>query len=451
MARDGSLWVGSSVRGGVTRIQNGTAEFHEIADEPSRHRVRRGHARRGVGGEPARVVRLRRRTMAALRAPTWVCLREPCRRFTWTVPATSSPATSTAVYKRARDKERFERLLTTESFARSIGENAAGEICVTDQIVGVTCIGQSRVHDGPTSPDEAAGCSSIVTRTCGSARPDRVCGACATTRAAGREEAARATALTGLLSDGVNALLEDREGNIWAGTTEGLNRLTPHKVTQMNLGVVAGVDMTSDGTIWVGTVNEVLRLNADGAPAGPPLGLAGRSRCRDSRRWRRHRVGGVRPRPRTASAERARLLAPAGHGKPAAYRAHHVRRRRRRLALRSRSRPRALAPRRHDHAGSGAGTPTTRDSSPPSPTASATSGSRFRAGTSLAWTLRGAITVYGPVDGLDGGPYRAIYEGRRGEIWLAGLGGLEPVRRGPLRNREEPGQLSAHEPDGDRG
>ncbi len=35
-----------------------------------------------------------------------------------------------------------------------------------------------------------------------------------------------ATALTGLLADGVVTLLEDREGNVWAGTPEGLNRLT---------------------------------------------------------------------------------------------------------------------------------------------------------------------------------------------------------------------------------
>lgn len=71
----------------------------------------------------------------------------------------------------------------------------------------------------------------------------------------------RATALTGLLADGVVAVMEDREGNIWAGTPEGVNRLTPHKVAQVtNVGLVAGVERASVGALWVGTVDELLEL-----------------------------------------------------------------------------------------------------------------------------------------------------------------------------------------------
>lgn len=71
----------------------------------------------------------------------------------------------------------------------------------------------------------------------------------------------RATALTGLLADGVVALAEDREGNIWGGTPEGINRLTPHKVAQVtNIGLVAGVERAGPDALWVGTVDELLNM-----------------------------------------------------------------------------------------------------------------------------------------------------------------------------------------------
>src|SRR4029079_15468757 len=55
----------------------------------------------------------------------------------------------------------------------------------------------------------------------------------------------RATSLTGLLGDGVYSLLEDRDGNVWAGTTEGVNRLTARRISQMiDLGIVRGLEVT---------------------------------------------------------------------------------------------------------------------------------------------------------------------------------------------------------------
>ena len=69
-------------------------------------------------------------------------------------------------------------------------------------------------------------------------------------------------ALSGLLSDGVTALFEDRDGNIWVGTTEGLHRFTRSKVAQItDIGLVAGVEATPDGNIWVGTVDELIRFS----------------------------------------------------------------------------------------------------------------------------------------------------------------------------------------------
>jgi signal transduction histidine kinase/ligand-binding sensor domain-containing protein len=71
----------------------------------------------------------------------------------------------------------------------------------------------------------------------------------------------RATVLTGLLSDGVFSLFEDREGNIWVGTQEGLNRLTPHRATPVtDLGVVRSVAVTPDGAAWAGSADGLIRV-----------------------------------------------------------------------------------------------------------------------------------------------------------------------------------------------
>jgi ligand-binding sensor domain-containing protein len=75
----------------------------------------------------------------------------------------------------------------------------------------------------------------------------------------------RASSVTGLLGDGIYALLEDRDGNIWAGTTEGLNRVTPRTIEQIiDLGLVRGVAMQPDGRVWIRTVNRLFAY-----PPGP--------------------------------------------------------------------------------------------------------------------------------------------------------------------------------------
>ena len=62
----------------------------------------------------------------------------------------------------------------------------------------------------------------------------------------------RTIELTGLSSDGVLALMEDRDGNLWAGTSEGLNRLVPRRIIRVtDLGLVTGVEPGVDGDLWV--------------------------------------------------------------------------------------------------------------------------------------------------------------------------------------------------------
>ena len=69
------------------------------------------------------------------------------------------------------------------------------------------------------------------------------------------------TARNGLSSDVVQALFEDRDGNVWVGTQAGLHQFSPRRVTPVtDLGVVRAVEATSDGNIWAGVYDGVVRL-----------------------------------------------------------------------------------------------------------------------------------------------------------------------------------------------
>jgi len=76
----------------------------------------------------------------------------------------------------------------------------------------------------------------------------------------------RATVLTGLSSDAVRTVFEDRDGNIWAGTTEGVDRLVPHRVTPFaDIGLVTTIDSANDGRVWAGTADALVSFAADGS------------------------------------------------------------------------------------------------------------------------------------------------------------------------------------------
>lgn len=75
----------------------------------------------------------------------------------------------------------------------------------------------------------------------------------------------RTTVLSGLSSDAVRSVYEDRDGNIWAGTTDGLDRFVPHRITPWaGLGIIGTVTTTVDGRVWIGTEDDLLLLSKTG-------------------------------------------------------------------------------------------------------------------------------------------------------------------------------------------
>ena len=66
--------------------------------------------------------------------------------------------------------------------------------------------------------------------------------------------------VAGLLSDSVESLIEDREGNIWAGTTGGLHRLSRRLLTPVDVGFVVAAEDDGQG-MWAGTWLGLMRLH----------------------------------------------------------------------------------------------------------------------------------------------------------------------------------------------
>jgi len=261
--RDGALWVGYGGDGGVSRLRDGRAQNFGQAE----------------GLPTAAVSSLVEDANGLLWAGTGVGLfyfrdgrwqKYPSDRglpdqsvFTATfLDRRHQMYVGNAVgFYRYRDiDQRFERVETTTDITRAIEEDPLGNLLVTDEVVGFRRVGprqaalnQERGRGRQLLRDRRG---NLWVGTSGQGlwrvRFD----------AEGRVSfTERATALSGLLADGIVALLEDREGNIWSGTIEGLNRLTPHKVAQVTeIGLVAGVEPGPDDAILVGTVDELLRF-----------------------------------------------------------------------------------------------------------------------------------------------------------------------------------------------
>jgi signal transduction histidine kinase/ligand-binding sensor domain-containing protein len=74
------------------------------------------------------------------------------------------------------------------------------------------------------------------------------------------------TRVDGLSGDSIAALFEDREGNIWVGTNEGLDRFRELAVTVLSgddvpTAVTSSVLRARDGSVWIGTTGGLVRWN----------------------------------------------------------------------------------------------------------------------------------------------------------------------------------------------
>ena len=286
-AHDGSMWFGLGERGGVGHVEQGRlrlfgeadglapAPVSAIAEDQSgtlwiasddglffkASTAMKWERPRGLAGPVYSVFVDRRGDVLAGGDAGVFRLDVHTRSFTMIEPSL------------VNERPVNEQLVTRQP--RTIVEDDGDQLWVTDQVSGFR-----RVGDPPTSPDTTEwgrGYRLLFDRdrnfwvgTMGQGlwRVRRKPGAVS--------KVERATSLTGLPSDGVFVMIQDRDGNIWAGTSEGLSRLTPRRITQItNFGLVTGIDVTPAGDIWIGAIDELVKFSADTDSAAAHVPLRG--------------------------------------------------------------------------------------------------------------------------------------------------------------------------------
>jgi len=269
--RDGSLWVGHSP-GGVTRIRDGvTTSFAESSDVPA--------------GRVLGIVEDRDGIM-------WLATRTGLARFTdgqWERVSLHEHAidevlyglfrdrsgrllvsTATGVFRRSDTTPWFEQLSTARGVV-GLSEDTDGVLWAADDVAGFRRLGDGdeTAHHGLAERGQPrpslvgvrvmhdrAGNLWVATQGKGLLRVPR--------NGASVEQMTKADGLT---SNAVLSLFEDRQGNVWAGTENGLVRLRETRgISTVDLSFSGGHSVTStrDGSVWVGTTEGLYRFWNEG-------------------------------------------------------------------------------------------------------------------------------------------------------------------------------------------
>jgi len=427
-AADGTVWFGLGEPGGIIAVKDGRVRSYGV----------------GEGMAEGMVATIAQESAGTL----WAGGRFGLRRLvsdTWEPADHGLPqglvnelfidddaviaATASGMFRRGSKESAFSHLGSSYANARSVARDGLGHLWAADPIYGATS-----VEDGAVLV--SSGLRGRGTRLMHDARGNVWVGTGGQGLWRVRLGAPpyppifeRTSTATGLSDDGVTGMTEDREGNVWVATRDGLNRLTPHRMTPItDLGIVNAVEATRDGHVWVGTVDSIVpfvngRVGAPSPPIPLPNPLAAMLSDRGGTLWvatatSLMRVVGNRLQPvalRGAAVSGLTELTSDGTGG---------------LWL-------------HDSA---RGLLHWRDgmlTAPPLPAeftesvllASLTDRDgrawfSLEQGGVASIDISGHATVYGAENGLSAGPYRALHQDETGAVWLGGDRGLTRFAHG---------------------
>jgi signal transduction histidine kinase/ligand-binding sensor domain-containing protein len=269
-SRDGSLWVGFTTPGGISRIKDGTVTnfdetsgltggYIESLTEDRDGSIWAGthgglfHFRNGkwelVGPEGALPDGTVSSTFEDSRGNLWV-------------------STTDGVFRRLKDKPLFEHIMPASYWAHRVMEDKNGAVWITDPRVGIRLLLK---HVDSTAPATAAVTQVPEGHGLGvQMLPDSHGDMWIATLGRGvwrlRAQDGRSSIDTltidkGLLNNSVRALWEDHKGNIWVGTDNGLHQLSKKTLTGITrLGLVRVLERGADDSIWVGTTTGLVRF-----------------------------------------------------------------------------------------------------------------------------------------------------------------------------------------------
>lgn len=262
-ARDGSLWVGQGLAGdGVSRISSGRAHNYGRADlgDSAIHFIledRRGTVWVGnadglfslQGGHWVRATAAEGIQRGAAHSGF-----EDSRGNLWV-------GTSNGIVLRKDGAEAFQLLDAQHQLVQGFAEDLAGAIWVTDPVRGIRSYRDTR----SLRPNLTGAGTHAIRDTRGHLWVATLDGGLWRVRPDEREvEVVAIAATTSWPNDVLRALHHDRHGNIWVGADSGLYRLTPRKVATMtNVGRSRVTASTPDGSVWIGTARELLRVQGN--------------------------------------------------------------------------------------------------------------------------------------------------------------------------------------------
>ncbi len=258
----GTLWVGFGGSGGVARIDNRSVTSFVDTTSPDFTGVVSAIIEGAAGdiwvSSSAGLSRFANERWSRVGAADGLTSEGPVAGFLdregrlWA-------STPDGLFRRERANEgTFSLIEATADPLRtiSLSQDGNGRVWATDGLIGFRALGTGPTYRGRDAGrgyrllHDRLGQLWVATIGQGLWRVDE------TTPTRGTLAVERATVLTGLSSDAVRTVFEDREGNIWAGTTDGVDRLVPHRVTPFtDLGVVNTLDTAIDGRVWVGTAD----------------------------------------------------------------------------------------------------------------------------------------------------------------------------------------------------
>ncbi|MGE0451317.1 MAG: two-component regulator propeller domain-containing protein [Vicinamibacterales bacterium] len=257
-ARDGSVWVGFSEPGGVSRLVGGAAVTFGPAE----------------GLAEGAVTMLIEEPDGSI----WAGSRQGLYRFSgarWSAAAAGLPkaavygmhvdaqgrrmvATAEGLFDLAPEGDGFRRVPGVQGAVRAVVGDGRGRVWLTDTVTGFR-----RADAGGAASSQRGNGISLLRDS----RQNLWIGTGGQGLWRVRLDAdnpsaiERITSLIGFSDDGVTSITEDDDGSIWLGTYDGLNRLVPHRMTPfMNLGLIGGIEATDDGSVWLGTVDALLRF-----------------------------------------------------------------------------------------------------------------------------------------------------------------------------------------------